>query len=235
MAQTQTWLLSPTEHHLQTLLTNNNFTYRISNLCEPNGVDIITKSSKGLIGFQRKTLSDLKASIQDGRLYKEIAQMTNSVILTYSFIIIEHTPKQVTIAGTFLDVDFPRINYLSILTKLQLLHVGYFQSSSLPDTFTIANHATNYISSSSSLTLRRTKDNKDQWGSSSHRDYMEFLVQSFPGVGPKLAKNIVNYFGGYLPLIWTIDEEELLNIPGIGLSLAKKLYEFFNSSALTPA
>ena len=211
-------------------MINDNYTYRNSNLCESNGVDVITKTNKGLVGFQRKTLQDLKASLLDGRLYRELPQMMNSQILTRAFIIIEFNPALTTTTGTFLEVDFPRKNYLSLLTKFQLLNIGYFQSSNLPQTLLTILQVTSYISSSNATDLKRVNNSKDVWGRSTHTDYMEFLVQSFPGVGPKLAHNIVTYFGGQLPLMWVIDEKELMNIPGVGPSLAHKLYSFFNIS-----
>lgn len=218
------YLISPTEHDLIKLIP----TARISVLCEQNGADVITRSANGLIGFQRKTILDLKASILDGRLYKELAQLTTSQLLAYSFVVIEYSPNNVTINGDFLDCTFPRKNYISILTKFHILGVGHHTARNLSDTLAVIDLVTDYCSSSTASLLRRSGDTKDAWGRSTHAGYIEYLVQSFPGVGPKLAKTIVNYFGGTLPLTWNVDVTEFLQIPGVGPKLASRLYNFFN-------
>lgn len=230
-----TILLSPTEHSLLAILPKSfpDFTYRISSLCEANGADLIIPTSKGLAGYQRKTLPDLKSSLIDGRLFKELSQLRTSPIIAYPFILIEHTPRQVTIDGSFLDVDLPIKNYHSLLTKFQILNIHYLHSPNHIGTILAAINSSTYISSTHSSELRRPTAPKNAWGVATNSAFLSYLLQSFPNVGPKLAEAIVKAFTTTLPLIWTCTQKDFLAIPGIGPALAEKLYSFFSPSALT--
>ncbi len=224
------FLLSPTEHAISAILpiSHPHIQFSNSSLCEANGADIIVKSTKGLVGYQRKTLADLKASLIDGRLFKELAQLRSSSIIAYPFIIIEHDSRQVTTTGSFLDVDLSIRTFQSLLTKFQLLSIYYLQSSSLKSTIDSIVNSSTYISSSHSTELKRPSPPKDSWGKSTSTDYLSYILQSFPGIGPKIADSIVEYFNNTLPLMWTVDKRELSRVPGIGKVTAERLYNFFN-------
>lgn len=222
------FLLSPTEHNLRKILEQESLPYRNSSLCEANGVDVIVKSTRGLVGYQRKTIPDLKASLIDGRLFRELAQLKTSPIVTYPFVVIEHNPRTFTTSGTFSTTDFPISTYTSVITKIQLVGVHVLNSSSTKDTIRIIQDSSFYLSSANATTLRRAGPDRNTWGKRTNSDYLAYFLQSFPGVGPKLAGSIVSYFNGSLPLVWVVDESELTNIPGIGPSLAHKLHSFFN-------
>lgn len=229
MQTNRLFLLSPTEHYLrQYLQTLPNVTVTNSNLCEKNGADVIVKSSKGLVGYQRKTLPDLIASLLDGRLYKELAQLRTSPIIAYPFIIIEFDPRKTTVDGSFLTVDFSIKSYHSLLTKFQILGIHYLQSPSIQGTVVAIVNSSAYISSANSTELRRPTAPKNSWGQSTNSDYLVYVLQSFPGIGPKVASAIVKYFNTSLPLMWTCDVEDFVKVPGVGRQTAEKLYSFFN-------
>lgn len=222
-------LLSPTEHELLKILPSYpNITYRISSLCESNGADVIARTPTGLIGYQRKTLPDLKSSLIDGRLYKELAQLTSSPLIKHSFLIIEHDPRQTTTTGEFLDVDLPVSTFQSLIVKSHTLGVGYLPSTHHRGTIEAIANCAIYLSTSHSKTIRRTGSPKDVWGRTGNRQYLSYMLQSFPGVGPKIADAIVNHFDGRLPMMWTCDIDDLMEVPGIGKSTASRLWGFFN-------
>src|SRR5215472_4646480 len=72
-------LFSPTEHALMALEPLN-----VSSIPETHGCDVLTTSPAGFVGYQRKTLPDLSASIIDGRLAKEFGQITSSGLLAHA-------------------------------------------------------------------------------------------------------------------------------------------------------
>lgn len=230
MTKQQTLLLSPTENEVRKTLAAHypDYIVRNSALCEPNGADIITRSSKGLVGYQRKTLSDLKASLIDGRLYKELAQLRTSSIIAYPFLIVEHDSRQVTTDGSFLDVTFPLRDYQSLITKIQVVGIKYLHSLNHRGTIDAIVNSSTYLSKTSSTELRRPTPPKNAWGEKGNKEYLSYILQSFPGIGPKVADAIVKHFGG-LPLAWLLEVDELMEVPGVGRQTADKLYNFFNS------
>lgn len=54
-------------------------------------------------------------------------------------------------------------------------------------------------------------------------DLREYILTSFPGVGPERARAIIECFGT-LPLQWTVDEKQLSRVEGIGKITAHKLF-----------
>lgn len=224
-------LLSPTEHDLQKLIPTT--TYRISSLCEANGADVIVPTKKGLIAYQRKTLLDLKSSLADGRLYRELSQLKTSPILTHSFLILEHDPRKLTNDYQFMDCDFPRKNLTSVLTKVQLLGIHYLESPSTQHTVQTILDSSSYLSSTKSTTLKRPPGEKNHWGVRTNREFLAYILQSFPGIGIKTAYSFLDYFRTTIPLMWITDITELMSVPGIGKETASRLYNFFSGLELT--
>src|SRR5208282_1109449 len=145
--------LSPTEHDLQSIIPSTQ--YRISRLCEDNGADIIVPTTKGFVAYQRKTLPDLKASLIDGRLYKELAQLRGSQVVKYPFLILEYNPANVTTTGQFLDADITTETLWSLLIKVQLLGVYYLNAKDTKRTVDCIQRVANYIASDKSDRLYR--------------------------------------------------------------------------------
>src|ERR1700722_11952733 len=148
--------LSPTEHQIQQLLKSTDVPFQIHQLCEANGVDVIVTSRVGLIGFQRKTLPDLEASLRDGRLARELGQIRSSRILRHSVLISEYNSSRITTdrAG-FLDTTLSRNALRSIALKCQLTGVLYLQSESVADTILCITGAVEYIASNRAEDLYR--------------------------------------------------------------------------------
>lgn len=182
----------------------------------------------GMVGYQRKTLPDLVSSLLDGRLYKELQQITTSNIVKLAFLVIEHTPSLTTTDGRFLDVDMSQKQFRTLLVKVQSLGIHYLPSNNLTDTLTAIVDSASYLSSSNALLLRRPTAPKDGWGNRNSAAYLSYFLQSLPSIGPKLADAIVAHFHTRLPLAWVCEITEFLSVPGIGPKLARQLYDFFD-------
>ena len=209
--------LSPTEHDLRTLLAPHSPT--TSSLCESNGVDVIITTNRGLVGYQRKTLSDLFASLGDGRLALELGQITTSSILAYAYIILEHDPSRVTTDGqSYLDAPFTVTQLRNLTLKCILNSVPVLSSLNLADTCDVLLSSSGYIASDRAALFSRPKPSTDTWGRRGNREWGIHILQSFPGIGPKTAAAIYDTYG--IPIDWTITQEELRAIPGIGAKRA---------------
>lgn len=199
----------------------------MSSLPEVHGCDVLSFSPRGVIGYQRKTLPDLQASLGDGRLHYELAQMESSATVTFPFLIIESTLRRTT-SGELLDSTLTIDAVRSVIAKFAGFGVGYLPSSDPADTWRTITRVGDYVASDSFNAIRRPKQLRNEWGTISSSSFGEFFLQSFPGIGPVGARNIYAHFGG-VPVTWTVSEEELSAVKGIGSKTAQKLMQ-----ALTP-
>jgi len=193
---------------------------------EGHGCDAVSITSKGLVGYQRKTLQDLQASLLDGRLYKELGQLQASASISHSFLVIESELKR-TIDGELIGSTLSIGSVRSIIAKFAASGIGYLPSNSTEDTSRVIIDTSKYLASDSSGHIRRPKNLTNEWGNVNSDSYALFLLQSFPAIGPKNARNIHSHFGG-VPLQWTVTVEQLMEVPGIGRKMAVSLIDALN-------
>lgn len=216
--------LSPTEHDLKKVLPDAIY----SSSCEPNGCDIIIPSSRGLIGFQRKTLADLDSSLRDGRFAMQLAQIRSSSALSYRFLILELDRTRRTTDGShFFESALSTVVVETIGLKLFLNDTYLVESTSIETTVATINRVVEYIESTGADRLNRPKPDSGPWGTRSNRDWGIHILQSFPGIGSTTAGLIYDMFG--VPLQWTVTEKDLISIPGIGKVIAKRLLDALGS------
>jgi ERCC4-type nuclease len=217
-------LVAPTEHDLQRHFQSRSIRHTVSSLPERHGCDILCTTTTGLVGFQRKTLPDLQASLLDGRLYQELAQLNASASVSLAFLVIESLLARTTEGELLGDSSTITIDQLrSIIAKFAAFGVGHFQTTSIPDTARAIVSVGRYASSGDIFHLRRPKQLRNEWGLITDESYALWLLQSFPGVGPKLAKTIFEHLGSQVPIRWTVTEKELMEVPGIGKKMARQL------------
>lgn len=219
-------LVAPSEHEIQTILreslhTSKEAPWHISSLPEQHGCDFFYLNPNGIVGFQRKTLPDLVASLQDGRLTYELGQLEASATVTHSFLIIE-SPLTRTLDGNLIDANISIGTLRSVIAKCAIRGVGYLPSSNPADTIACILGVAKYAASASADSLHRPKQLKNEWGTVNSDSYALFLLQSFPGVGPKQARAIYDHFG-YVPIGWTVSVADLMAVRGIGKKTAEAL------------
>jgi ERCC4-type nuclease len=193
----------------------------VSSLPERHGCDIVCITKRGLVGFQRKTLPDLQASLLDGRLYLELSQLQASGGISYGFLIIED-PLARTSDGSLLNGTLTIDQLRSIIVKFAASGIGLLPSTNISDTARLLQSVGRYIESDGFDTIRRPKQLRNAWGTIDSTSFSLWLLQSFPGIGPKNAKAIHDHFGT-VPIAWTVTASELQAIPGIGKKMAETL------------
>lgn len=216
-------LVSPAEHDVQSILRANppSCQWSISSLPEKHGCDFFYLNPTGIIGYQRKTLPDLAASLQDGRLHYELDQIESSATVTHAFLIIEDNLSR-TVDGDLFSAQISIRTVRSFIAKCAVRQVGYLPSNDPRDTIRCILDVSKYIGSDSASHNHRPKQLKDSWGTVSSDAYSLFLLQSFPGIGPKQALAIYKHFG-YVPIAWTVTASDLMNVKGIGKKTAESL------------
>jgi len=216
------FLISPTEpEQLQLLGT-------LSWIPEDYGADILFSEQGKLIGIQRKAFpSDFLASLHDGRLAKEVAQMKQ---LDIALLMLEGRSRW-TLDGELVKdygKPFNRASLRSLCYSIWSLYgIAIDWSDDVGDTASAIISLRAWAQRPEHLALARRPKPQDMWGGSlSDKDYAVHLLQSLPGIGPKTAGNIYDAFG-CVPLQWTIGKKDLAQVPGIGKTRLEQLWKLF--------
>lgn len=223
------FLVSPTEPEQLQLLG------MLSWIPENFGADILFSEQGKLIGVQRKAFpADFIASLHDGRLAKEVAQMKQ---LDIAMLLLEGRPRW-TVDGELIrdysaGQSFNRSGFRSLCYSIWDIYgivIDWADDSN--DTVAAIMSLKSWAGKSEHLTLARRPKVQDPWGDSlTNKDYGIHLLQSLPGVGPKLAANIYDAFGR-VPLRWDVEKSELAMVPGIGKVRLGQLWTLFEPQSL---
>lgn len=207
---TSSLLIAPTEPELiKTLGT-------VSSTPERYGADILwmDRAVGGLIGVQRKEVSDLINSVQDGRLAKEIVQLR---AVHLPVLIVEGSPHW-TVDGALVHkyTRWTRTQHHSLLRSVQQRGIIVEYTSSTAETVARVEDIVRWAAKDDHNSLdRRPKPSPDDWGKISDKAWALHLLQSVPGIGPKQAELIWDTFGR-APIVLDCTREELLAIRGLG-------------------
>lgn len=214
--------IAPTEHRIQEILQESDIPWKVSSLPERHGCDLAVPTKLGVIGFQRKTLPDLVSSIQDGRLYYELNQINASATIKSAFLCVESHFTTTVGTDNYVEANVSVSTLRSIIAKFHHFGVGFIPTASPRDTLASVVSVSRYLASGKAGSIHRTKNTDNEWGRSDAKGYGLFLLQSFPGVGPKVAEAIYDYFNG-VPITWAVNAGELAQVPGIGRKKAEAL------------
>lgn len=209
-------LIAPTEPSTLKLLGT------VSSVPETHGVDVLWPAQAGLWGIQRKEFSDLVASLRDGRLGQEIAQMCH---LVQGVLLVENQPDESNWMTTAIwGPGITRSQYRRLLYTVRAQGVWVEHSDSLADTVVVVEDLVAWSQKAEHSSLKgRPGPNGSAWGRVTNRDWARHLLTSFPGVGPELADRIIEHFQG-VPLRWDVDRGQMEEIPGLGKKKVERLY-----------
>lgn len=192
---------------------------KVSSRCEIYGVDFMWADEKGLHGAQRKTVSDLLASVADGRLQRELGQMLQ---LTTRFLVLEGTPhwsNEGIIMGTYGSRWTVR-QWTGLMASIGQ-SCSLIGSDSIQQTSMTVDALYQWTAKAKHTTLENRPGPQGAWGKPTNKEYQIHLVQGIPGVGAGVATKIVEKFG--VPWKWTVTVDDLMTIPGIGKKKALQI------------
>lgn len=178
------------------------------------------------VGIQRKAFDDLLASLTDGRLQKELVQLQ---VCPIRWLVVEGRPHW-TGDGWLADGRrWQRKNIRALLWSLQVRwQIGVDWTDDVTDTGVWLAQFQQWTrkpdQGMAGSTLARRPPPIGVWGSATHAEWGQWLLQSFPGIGPKVAQAIWQQFGG-LPLQWTVDAKALQQVVGVGPHRAQTLWQ----------
>lgn len=196
---------------------------RSSMLPEQFGADFLLPLQGRMIGVQRKTVGDLIASVTDGRLAKEVAQLTRCDL---SVLIVEGRPKWSTEGELLGQHDkahrWTRNAHRSLLWSMRDRGIWVEHSDDPADTVAAVTNLHAWLTKDKHSSLDRRPGPVSVWGRADHGDWARHLLMGFDGLGPEIAGRIVEHFGG-VPLTWKVTAEELAEVPGLGAKRIKKI------------
>lgn len=202
---------------------------RSSTIPEIHGVDILwAERGRGLIGVQRKEFpGDFLASVNDGRLAKELAQMQS---LDTSVLILEGRGTWTT-DGTLVHPwgqPWTRSAHRRYLCTVRSMGVWVEWSDSLDDTALVLEDLRAWHAKPKHHSAQqRPGPKRNGWGQVDERAYAIHLIQGVDGVGPELAERIYDTVG--MPFGLRVTEDDLRGVHGMGKVKARKFVRAFAS------
>lgn len=217
------WLKDGLAKHFELVLGNK--------LTEARGVDIAWHGGQARNGndqhwwgVQRKAVSDLLASVQDGRLQREVAQMNASTGVHLPFMIVEGKVAFTNDGRMIRDrgQEYTRRQWRGLLWSIAAAGITVLHTDGPLSTVDMLLDLHAWSMKDKHLTLKqRPGAPSDDWGQRGSADWARHMLQGFDGIGPETAEAIIKEYG--LPLQWTVSEQDLLAVAGIGKVRAEKL------------
>lgn len=191
-------------------------------LPETYGVDVLFAARAQWFGVQRKELSDLIASVHDGRLGKEVSQMKR---LAQGMLLVEGRPQWTDdgeLISNGLGYRWTKAQHRGLLWSVRSKGVWVDSTDNLRDTIAIVQMFESWMRKTKHVSLDRRPGPVSYYGKPDDHDYACHLVQGLPGVSETLAKRIVEKYG--VPFGWKISQDDLQSIQGIGKVKAAQLW-----------
>lgn len=212
---------------------------QVSMVPETMGCDVLVFAGGKKIGVQRKELGDLLASLDDGRLALQVAQMRTAG-LDARVLVLEGEVRFTgaadgggVLAGTWGGRGgrtWTRQQIVSVMWSLAADGITVVGTRGLEDTI-------GWVLSTEKWWAKGAGDGHrgirgrgaapTVWGKARNSEWAAWVLQGFPGIGPELAKRIVEAYG--LPLRWTVGVEELAKVKGISKQRAAKWIAALNT------
>lgn len=179
---------------------------------EKYGVDYLLLSPSGLIGVQRKAVSDLVASIRGDRLQREITQMAQ---LDQAVLLVEGNWKWDR-NGRHTRSGYSRREYNGLILSVQSFGIWVVTTANVEESVDYLRQMELWFQKPLHESLLRKPKAKVPEGI--------HILQHFDGVSLTRAKAIYEWFGR-VPLRWDTTPEEMLKVPGLGKVTVDKLWK----------
>ena len=171
-------------------------------------------SVDGWLLIERKTVSDLLLSIVDGRLFRQAYKLSQSAMA--ALLIVEGYFKE--------NPALDRRAVLGALVSLTLTFgIPLLHAQSCQETVQLMLYA-----AKQHQFIQHGIASRGGYHPRSLHKRQLYVLQGFPGVGPTLAKNLLQTFGS-LSAVFDASEAELNNVRGMGVTKAAGFSQLLNS------
>ncbi len=167
------------------------------------------------IACERKSVEDFVNSMLDGRLFKQVKDLIQN--FQKPFLIIEGTKDIYSVRNVHANAIRGAIASLAIDFKIPLIFTKDEKDTAH---FFIAIIKREAQEKREAEIRGKTKPLTDD-------ELMEYIISSFPGVGRRTAKNILEHFKTITGFV-TSQEDKLTMVEGVGKITAQKIKEIIN-------
>jgi len=178
-----------------------------------------TEGNELNIGIERKTLNDFLNSIIDKRIIQQLIYLKEN--FTIPLLIIEGTQNIYTIRNFHPNAIRGMLASIAIDYQIPILQTRNFRDTAALIS-TIASRLEKPKKLFPLLKKRKPFTLKEQ---------QELIIESFPGIGPNLAKNLLTKFKSVKKII-NSSEEKLKKVEKIGQIKAKEIKKITDSKYL---
>ena len=198
----------------------------VSSIPENFGADLLTWLPRGSLALQRKTYpEDLLASAEDNRLTASLPLLAGT---SFPVFVLEGALLNDRFGQVIRNGRPCRWSVKQVHNLLRSIHYQFGVSleftANIKETAEVAKELAEWLSGEHWSLLSRHKE-RDDWGSPLQNSPLhEFILQGFPGVGPKTAQAILAKFKT-IPLKWSCSKEEMLKVPGVGKRTTRELFK----------
>lgn len=191
---------------------------------EKLGADILFPSpGYGAVGIQRKEVNDLIASVDDGRLRREFAQMKS---LGLGVLLIEGRIAWTADGLLMSRSRFTKARMRGVTWKASSLGYWIGYTDGLTDTIDWILALQNWCAKDKHGTLGNRPGAKSTtsaaWGTVDNKDFGIHILQGFDGMGQERAGLLYDKFG--VPLNWTVTKREMMSVPKFGKVTVDRLF-----------
>lgn len=195
-----------------------------SSVPEKYGADVLFPSPVyGAVGIQRKEVNDLVASVGDGRLRREFAQMK---ALGLGVLLVEGRVIWTADGLLMSRTRFTRNQMRGVLWKASSLGYWIVFTDGLTDTIESTCALQKWCGKEKHGSLGSRPGMKairgGAWGTVDNRDYGIHLLQGFDGMGQERAGLLYDKYG--VPLQWTVTKKEMMGIDKFGKVTVDRLF-----------
>lgn len=215
-------IVAPTERHaaINGLAASTDGT--VSMLPEKHGCDVLWRAQDGWWGVQRKELADFIASVQDGRLAREVAMMKE---VAMKIVLIEGRIQYTNDDMLMFNKRgqaVTRSQFYGMQFSLMAMNVHVMFVRDQAETAEWISTLARWSMKSRHTSMMRRPGPVSMWGTVGDEDWSLHFLQGLDGLGIEKARAIVTHFGG-VPMDWSCSEKDLMQVPGIGKTLAKRM------------
>ena len=199
----------------------------IIDLMRARGIDVQTKHVTcgdvildGVVTVERKTAGDFIVSIIDGRLFRQVANLKKNC--DHPVLLIEGNPFR---TGVKVSRSAVRGALLSVQT---VWNVPVVYSRSIEDSIELMLIMTHQFKKLSSVMPLRSGYRPRRISTR-----QLYVLQGFPGIGPHLAKRLLNHFGSVAAVLGA-SSEALRGVKGVGRVTAETIREVLDAEWSLP-
>lgn len=202
----------------------------VSSEPEKHGADVLIYTNQGILGIQRKKMpGDFISSINDGRIAREAPLLKQTC--KFQLFLCEEPLKCYPDGTIMMAANFPGMKfYTKARVRGAIFDIRYIMgidvdvTDNVQDTAKYIKEIIGFFEDKKHYGLYVRPSAPSEWIRPTAKDIDLWLLQSFDGIGPTIADNIIEFFHGVIPIAWTCTLDDLKRVPKLSNKKAEQIY-----------